>query len=114
MECQLWLLVGLVLLMVYGAVSRTNTGGILYPQESESRDVRSLDGIWNFRLSPETDPLTGFRERWFQKDLSQVCLPIGNGEDGVSAVVEAAQCTQHYNNFYCMLLYTRIRQNKQF
>lgn len=72
-----WLLLGcttlgLVLLMVHEAVSRTNTGGILYPQESESRDLRSLDGIWNFRLSPETDPLTGFRERWFQKDLSQV------------------------------------------
>ena len=47
---------------------------MLYPQESESRDVRSLDGIWNFRLSPETDPLTGFRERWFQKDLSQVSV----------------------------------------
>jgi hypothetical protein len=84
MANQLWLLlgsttVGLVLLMVHEVVSRTNTGGILYPQESESRDVRSLDGIWNFRLSPETDPLTGFRERWFQKDLSQVYLLIGFG-----------------------------------
>ncbi|XP_021938962.1 beta-glucuronidase [Zootermopsis nevadensis] len=63
--------VGLVLSMAHETVSRANNGGILYPQESESRDVRSLDGLWNFRLSPEPDPLTGFRERWFQKDLSQ-------------------------------------------
>jgi hypothetical protein len=70
--------VGLVLLMAHETASRTNAGGILYPQESESRDVRSLDGIWNFRLSPETDPLTGFRERWFQKDLSQVSLYLFN------------------------------------
>jgi len=79
MSCEQWLLlgctaVGLVLLMATETTSRTNTGGMLYPQESESRDVRSLDGVWNFRLSPETDPLTGFRERWFQKDLSQVSL----------------------------------------
>ncbi|PSN44377.1 Beta-glucuronidase [Blattella germanica] len=51
--------------------ARISVGGILYPQESESRDVRTLDGIWNFRLSPQSDHLTGFRERWFQKDLSQ-------------------------------------------
>ncbi|XP_026682496.1 beta-glucuronidase-like [Diaphorina citri] len=44
------------------------TGGILYPRESESREVRSLDGIWNFRVS-KGDPLVGFRERWYHKDL---------------------------------------------
>jgi hypothetical protein len=78
--------------MVHDAVSRTNTAGILYPQESETRDVRSLDGIWNFRVSPETDPLTGFRERWFQKDLSQVSLLISflKEELGVPAVVKTA------------------------
>lgn len=72
--------VGLVLSMAHETVSRANNGGILYPQESESRDVRSLDGLWNFRLSPEPDPLTGFRERWFQKDLSQVGLHLFNAD----------------------------------
>ncbi|KAI5719831.1 hypothetical protein M8J76_015583 [Diaphorina citri] len=47
---------------------RAATGGILYPRESESREVRSLDGIWNFRVS-KGDPLVGFRERWYHKDL---------------------------------------------
>ncbi|XKL61127.1 hypothetical protein PGB90_008184 [Kerria lacca] len=44
-------------------------GGILYPRESESREVKLLDGIWNFRLS--LDPLMGFKEKWFTKDLSK-------------------------------------------
>ncbi|XP_065215861.1 beta-glucuronidase isoform X1 [Planococcus citri] len=52
--------------------SSTNSiqGGILYPRESESREVKSLDGIWNFRLS-DTDPLLGFKEKWYSKDLSK-------------------------------------------
>ncbi|XP_025410641.1 beta-glucuronidase isoform X1 [Sipha flava] len=47
-----------------------NTAGILYPRESESREVKSLDGMWNFRLSLP-DPLVGFKERWYMKDLSK-------------------------------------------
>ncbi|KAJ9592381.1 hypothetical protein L9F63_015949 [Diploptera punctata] len=60
-----------IIITINGIQCRISAGGILYPKESESRDVRTLDGIWNFRLSPENDHLTGFRERWFQKDLSQ-------------------------------------------
>jgi hypothetical protein len=93
MACQQLLLlgcaaVGLVLLVAHETACRTNTGGILYPQESESRDVRSLDGIWNFRLSPETDPLTGFRDRWFQKDLSQVGLCLFNTDLGQFGLIK--------------------------
>lgn len=47
-------------------------GGMLFPRESESRDVRTLDGVWNFRLCPEEDPEQGSRERWFHQDLTQV------------------------------------------
>jgi hypothetical protein len=87
--------------MVHEAVSRTNTGGILYPQESESRDVRSLDGIWNFRISPETDPLTGFRERWFQKDLSQVSPLIsfleGGGDGGLRCCKDSSTLAKTLN-----------------
>lgn len=46
-------------------------GGILYPRESETREVKLLDGVWNFRIS-ESDPMIGFREKWFVKDLSRV------------------------------------------
>ena len=39
-------------------------------QDSESRETKSLDGIWNFRLSDSRDPELGFREGWFQRPLS--------------------------------------------
>ncbi len=44
--------------------------GILRPQDSETRQTKSLDGIWKFRISPKYDTDIGFRETWFAKDLS--------------------------------------------
>lgn len=46
-------------------------GGALYPQDSETREVRKLDGVWNFRVSP-SDPEIGFKEFWYKYDLSKV------------------------------------------
>ncbi|XP_043206639.1 beta-glucuronidase-like [Amphibalanus amphitrite] len=37
----------------------------LPPQDSEWREVRSLDGLWQFKLCPTDDPERGFREQWF-------------------------------------------------
>ncbi|XP_047099076.1 beta-glucuronidase-like [Schistocerca piceifrons] len=57
------LVVAVVLSATRGEVS---LGGMLYPRESESREVRSLDGVWDFRLS---DNLQGYWERWYEHDL---------------------------------------------
>ena len=46
--------------------------GLLYPRESESRDVRLLDGLWNFRADYSADRNAGFQEEWFKYPLSQV------------------------------------------
>ncbi|XP_063847967.1 beta-glucuronidase-like isoform X3 [Scylla paramamosain] len=57
-----------------GALSK-NVGdaswGGLYPRESPTREVRSLDGLWDFRLAPLLDPDKGFREHWYSQPLSQ-------------------------------------------
>ncbi|XP_073957046.1 beta-glucuronidase [Choristoneura fumiferana] len=45
-------------------------GGSLYPQATETRDLRTLDGIWNFRKSP-IDPEYGYRNEWFKQDLQK-------------------------------------------
>ncbi len=47
----------------------TTTEGLLYHAASETRNLRSLDGIWNFVRSNTNDPAEGIREQWFQKDL---------------------------------------------
>ncbi|KAL7737165.1 hypothetical protein ACLKA6_005363 [Drosophila palustris] len=45
------------------------TVGLLYPRESETREVRSLDGIWNFVRSNASDPQRGVREEWYKRTL---------------------------------------------
>lgn len=67
-----WVLGALAFLA--GALARESTWGGLYPRESGSREVKSLDGFWNFRLAPLHDPLQGFREEWFSKPLCKVRL----------------------------------------
>ncbi|XP_046981024.1 beta-glucuronidase-like isoform X2 [Schistocerca americana] len=43
-------------------------GGLLFPRDSESRELRSLDGVWSFRLDPGTQ---GYDDAWYSADLSQ-------------------------------------------
>ncbi|XP_064535922.1 beta-glucuronidase-like [Drosophila montana] len=45
------------------------TVGLLYPHESNTREVRSLDGIWNLLRSNASDPLQGIREKWYKQNL---------------------------------------------
>lgn len=49
----------------------TNPGSALYPQATETRDLKTLDGIWNFRKSPSADPEIGYREKWYRWDLAE-------------------------------------------
>lgn len=48
------------------------TDGLLFPRESETRELKSLNGIWNFVTSPESDPLIGFRQFWYKNSLKNV------------------------------------------
>lgn len=48
---------------------------LLYPRESETREIKSLDGIWNFVYqtnSTETRPDEGMLNKWYLNDLSKV------------------------------------------
>lgn len=64
-----------VIICISTWITCAKAAGILYPRESESREVKSLDGMWNFRLSLP-DPLIGFKERWYMKDLSKVFIAL--------------------------------------
>jgi beta-glucuronidase len=46
--------------------------GILYPQDSETRQVENLNGLWNFRAADTTNQEQGFTQQWFNKPLDQV------------------------------------------
>lgn len=47
-------------------------GGILYPRESETRQVVSLDGLWNFVVPNTSNPFIGFEYYWYKKNLKEV------------------------------------------
>jgi len=46
--------------------------GILFPRDSESRQTKSLDGIWNFRSEAKGDRDLGLSQQWYSKPLSEV------------------------------------------
>lgn len=60
---------------VFGAMFLTGneklTEGLLYPHESETREVRSLDGMWFFAKSDTNKPSEGLREKWYLKELRE-------------------------------------------
>lgn len=48
--------------------------GILYPRDSESRQTKSLDGIWNFRAEPKGAQNLGIAQEWFKQPLEKVTI----------------------------------------
>lgn len=73
-------IVCLLSLLVSTNISPADGKGILFPQESETRERKSLDGIWSFRIAPRNDPELGFREEWFSRPLAEVSrYNMGNG-----------------------------------
>nr|CAD7404709.1 unnamed protein product [Timema poppensis] len=50
------------------------TDGMLYPKESETREVVSLDGIWKFKWDKNHE---GFSDIWFSKELQNwTSMPV--------------------------------------
>ncbi|CAB4054672.1 uidA [Lepeophtheirus salmonis] len=43
--------------------------GILRPQDSETREIKSLNGIWKFRKGESLNPKQGFEKEWYKESL---------------------------------------------
>jgi len=52
-------------LLLVSFVAPSLASNILYPVESESRELRTLHGLWNFKISPPSNQLIGFDEKWY-------------------------------------------------
>lgn len=57
-------------LALVATLAASSAASALYPRESETREVKLLDGMWNFRASSGSDPEEGFVKKWFQQPLS--------------------------------------------
>ncbi|ESO98158.1 hypothetical protein LOTGIDRAFT_180555 [Lottia gigantea] len=42
---------------------------MLFPRDSESRQIRNLDGMWNFRLDTSSNRNASFEQKWFAREL---------------------------------------------
>ena len=54
-------------------------GGMLFPKEGPSREVKSLDGLWHFRADLSKNRLQGFEEQWYRQPLREVRAPRDPG-----------------------------------
>lgn len=45
---------------------------MLYPRESLSREIKDLNGLWNFRADVSPSRNEGFVEKWFEAPLAKV------------------------------------------
>ncbi|CAG0889855.1 unnamed protein product [Cyprideis torosa] len=64
--------------------------GLLYPFETETRETKVLDGVWDFKVAPPLDPDLGFREEWYQRPLRLVTsdvipMPVPSSYNDVTA-----------------------------
>ena len=58
------------------AASKSKPPGMLFPRDSESRQVKDLSGFWNFRADMSANRNAGFEQNWFAKPLWQVKTEI--------------------------------------
>lgn len=52
--------------------SRGAVGGMLYPRESPSRELKELGGVWSFRADFSPGRAAGFEQRWYRRPLREV------------------------------------------
>ena len=67
-----------LLLLLLASCCKVAECGHLRPQDSESRETKSLDGFWTFRLSGHFSPERGFEEKWFQQPMAKTCQARGD------------------------------------
>ncbi|KAJ8963678.1 hypothetical protein NQ314_005471 [Rhamnusium bicolor] len=60
-----------LIIFIQVSLGDIHRGGILFPRESETRQVVSLDGIWNFVVPNTSNPFVGFEQHWYKKDLRE-------------------------------------------
>lgn len=54
-------------------------GGMLFPKETPSRELKVLDGLWSFRADNSNNRLQGFEQQWYRQPLREVSAPPDPG-----------------------------------
>lgn len=54
------------------SLKTASLSGMLFPRDTERREVKDLSGLWDFRADMSQDRNDGFEQMWFAKPLRQV------------------------------------------
>ena len=73
-KIPLCLLLGCIASCIHGGLSLE--GGMLYPRESESRQIQEMNGMWKIRADMSPNRNAGMTESWFKQKLSQVSRDV--------------------------------------
>ncbi|XP_058054920.1 beta-glucuronidase isoform X2 [Anopheles bellator] len=85
--------IGYMVNVVFGAMNfmagnESSTEDLLYPIESETRELKKLDGMWNFVRSDSNNPSQGIREKWYGDDLARfrktIQMPVPSSYNDVT------------------------------
>ena len=60
---------GVIKFIVVLVCCLTWSESLLYPRESESREIKDLGGKWKFRIDDSADRNQSFRQHWWEKPL---------------------------------------------
>uniref|UniRef100_A0A3B4AIF6 Uncharacterized protein n=1 Tax=Periophthalmus magnuspinnatus TaxID=409849 RepID=A0A3B4AIF6_9GOBI len=58
--------------------SLQGSGGMLYPRETSSREVKELTGVWSFRADMSASRNEGFDGAWYKSPLATVSSDCNN------------------------------------
>lgn len=90
----MWLL-SLVCLAAVWKVCESVDGGMLFPQESLSREVKELSGLWAFRADFSLNRNQGFDQLWFKRPLAEVQKTLTHSTD--MCLYHPVQCSGQYS-----------------
>ncbi|XP_065054436.1 beta-glucuronidase-like [Rhopilema esculentum] len=78
----------LVLVIICEIFIFLRTECLLYPRESESREVKDISGLWSFRADNSTNRNLGFEKEWWQKPLQQtgdvILMPVPSSYNDIT------------------------------
>ena len=63
-------------LIVVSAAAMVTSASMLYPLDTSTRETKSLDGLWNFKLGDTMDPDRGFDDEWYSRPLAKSGGPV--------------------------------------
>ncbi|XP_034941701.1 beta-glucuronidase [Chelonus insularis] len=89
--------------------------GLLYPRESESREVKSLDGLWDFSITPD-DLGKSQQDNWLADELSKsvdvMQMPVPSSYNDITTSAKLRDhvgAVWYEKNFFVPLSWTEQR-----